>query len=146
MRVGKNKEAIKARQKATVDKMKKEKLGRFNSENQRKCGLQNKGIPKKAHAKNIFIIAALERGMLWEHQDGTIVTIEPNSCKGMTEVVNKLLFGFSEKQKQDFQQKQSKAFIYSATLKVINGYRDKTTNKCIYRVGPWRLLGIFVEF
>lgn len=144
MRVGKTKEAIIAMQKANFEKMKREKLGRFNSENQRKCGQKNKGVRKKAHVKNCFVAAALKRGMIWAHEDSKVVEISPGSCQGMTEVVNMLLFGFSEKQKQNFREKQSKSYIYSGILKLISGHRDLKTKKCIFRVGPWRLVGVFI--
>jgi len=144
MRIGKNSEARKALQKAVVEQMKLQKQGRFNSENQRKCAIQNKG-KKKPHSKTEYMRAACQKGMIWVCENGNRVRIEPNSCQGPGQIVELLLFGFSQSQQQNYVKNKSKSFIYSGVVKLIVGWRDKKTKKSIYRVGPWRLEGILLE-
>jgi len=84
--------------------------------------------------------------MFWIHESGQKVRIEPDSLKGAGQVVNTLLFGFSESQQQNYAERKSKSFVYANVVKLITGWRDKKTKKCIYRVGPWKDEGILLSF
>lgn len=144
MRKGKNQEAFDALRKANVEKMKNEKKGRFDSERQAYCGKQNRGVVKKPHTKLETVAAAMEHGMIWQHEDGTIVEILPGQCRGMTEVVDLLVFGFPKEKQEDYAQRKSKSPVYGRLNQLISGYRSLRTNKACYSAGPWRLLGVFI--
>lgn len=144
MRKGKNQEAFDALRKANVEKMKKEKKGRFNSQTQAECGKKNKGVVKKPHTKLETVAAAMQHGMIWLHEDGTIVQILPGQCKGITEVVNLLLFGFSKDKQENYALRKSKSSVYGRINQLISGNCSPKTNKKSFSAGPWRLLGVFI--
>ncbi len=58
------------------------------------CWNRNRRRLQKLHTKLETVAAAMEHGMIWQHEDGTIVEILPGQCRGMTEVVDLLVFGF----------------------------------------------------
>lgn len=144
MRVGKTAEGQRAFRLGVVNQMKKLKEGRFNSENQRACGLQNKGISKKPHAKNKYVFVAFQKGMFWISSTGEEIHIPPGSMKGVGQLSERLLFAFSEKQKNDYATRGSRSYIYVGLNKILSGWRDKKTNKCMFCVGELRLGGIYL--
>lgn len=141
---GKTIEGAEALRQANIEKNRKEKKGRFNSVTQAECGRKNKGVVKKPHAKLLTVAAALQHGMLWQHEDGTIVEISPGQCKGMTDVVNLLIFGLPLDIRQDYLKKKSKHPFYCRVNRLISGNRGYKTNKTFFGAGPWRLLGVFI--
>lgn len=145
MRRGKTAEGAAALRKANVIKMKEEKRGRFSSESQQKCGLQNKGVTKKSHSKNPLVTKALQQGMIWKHENGTELIIAGGQCKGLTDLVILLISECTVREQTIFAQKKLGAPIYISVSKLITGWRDKKTNKCVFRAGGWKLLGIFLK-
>lgn len=146
MREGKDRyqEAFDALRKANVEKMKNEKKGRFDSQKQAECGRKNKGVVKKPHTKLETTAAAMQHGMIWQHEDGTIVEILPGQCKGLTDVVNLLVFGFSKDKQEDYALRKSKSPVYGRINQLISGHRSPKTNKKSFSAGPWKLLGVFI--
>jgi hypothetical protein len=145
MRIGKTAEAHLAFRKGLVDQMKNRNQGRFNSENQRKCGLQNKGVVKKPHAKSKYVIAAFQKGMFWVSSTGQEIHIPPGSMQSIGQLADKLLFAFSEKHQQNYTSSRTRSYIYVGLNKLVSGWRDPKTNKCIFRVGPWKLGGLYID-
>lgn len=139
MRIGKTAEGHRAFRQGVVNQMRELKQGRFHSENQRRCGFQNKGIMKQPHAKNEYVLAAFQKGMFWISSTGEEIIIPPGSIKGVGQLTDKLLFAFSEKQKIDYAARGSRSYAYVGLNKILSGWRDKKTNKCMFCVGPWRL-------
>jgi hypothetical protein len=145
MRIGKTAEANAAFRQGVVNQMRTLKQGRFDSENQRKCGQKNKGIVKKPHTKNKYIAAAFEKGMFWVLNTGEEVHIPPGSMQSVSQLTEKLLFGFDEKHQRHFETHGVRSYPYVGINKILSGWRDSKTNKCMFCVGPWKLGGVFVS-
>jgi hypothetical protein len=145
MRIGKTKEAHHLFRQGVVNQMRELKQGRFNSENQKKCGLKNKGIVKRPHAKNPCILAAFEKGMFWISDTGEEVHIPPRSLQSVSQLTEKLLFAFSEKHQHNFRVQGSRSYPYCGINRILSGWHDPKTKKCLFRVGPWRLGGLYVD-
>lgn len=145
MRIGQTAKGHVAFRRGVVEQMKTRGQGRFNSENQRKCGQQNKGVTKKPHAKNEYVIAAFQKGMFWISSSSEEVHIPPGSMQGMGQLTDRLLFAFPERDQQNYAVNGSSSHIYVGLYKLVSGHRNKKNNKCSYRKGPWRLGGLYID-
>jgi hypothetical protein len=146
MRIGLSEEAQVAFQKGRIEQMREKGQGRFNSKNQRKCGLQNKGVQKQLHTRNPFIQKAFQNGMFWICKDThEIVEIPPGSMVSVQQLTERLLYAFSEEQKNAFRTKGTKSYPYCGINRILAGERNKKTNKALFATGPWKLGGIFIS-
>lgn len=146
MRLGLSEEAHVALHKGRIQQMYEKGQGRFNSSNQRKCGLQNKGVQKQPHTRNPFIKKAFQNGMFWINKETLeIVEIPAGSMVSVQQLTECLLYAFSEEQKNAFQIKGTKSYVYCGINRILAGERNKKTNKALFAIGPWRLGGIFIS-
>lgn len=146
MRIGLSEDAQIAFQKGRIEQMREKGQGRFNSKNQSKCGLQNKGVKKQPHTRNPFIQKAFQNGMFWICKEtNEVVEIPAGSMVSVQQWTERLISCFSEEQKNAFQIKGTKSYAYCGINRILAGERNKKTNKALFSIGPWRFGGIYIS-
>nr|QQY84809.1 hypothetical protein [Chaetophora lobata] len=126
------------------------KTGRFDSNLQSKLGSLPKK-PRKPSTRTNNSKIAFEKGMIWVHEDGLRLVIGPEAYASPFELAEALAayphWGSYQTIKTKYLATASKTSttLYVGIIKLISGWRDQKTGKCIYRVGPWRLEGILLD-
>lgn len=149
MRQNQTSEARQAMREANVEKMRNNKTGWFSSELQRELANRPKK-PRKTYARSLYVSAALERGTIWEHEDGATLLISPDQCDSATQVAAVLSERCDPAMKKAFEEKQHKSYLVNGVTKLLQGYFIPQSNRThmnvggrrLYKVGPWTLKGI----
>lgn len=132
--------------KATHQKMKKNKVGFYNSKLQ--SDLAKRPKVRKPYARNFYIKTALQNGFILQWvKTGQIVRIKPDECGCLTDVINKLMQYEQMKEKQAiWKNTTNKAKYYGITAltRTLTGHIDVKTNKSVYSFLGWRVLGVLL--
>ena len=142
MRQQKGAEAMQAIRIQNVENARKNKTGRFNSELQSQLGSKPKK-KRKLHSKSVFVTAALNKGTIWSHLDGTVLTLKGQ--KSVINVAEALFSKCSDSLKEGFLNNPNKSYLYTGTIRLLSGWFCKKTQRRTYNVGPWRLVGVLID-
>lgn len=144
---GKTLEGLTAMRKQNHLNMKTNEIGFYNSEFQRELGKRPKK-KRQPYARNEFIVNALEKGFaLQSKKTGTQIIFQPMECTNLQEIIEKWL---NHPEMSDYQSawfdciKKDKFSLYTGLTRSLTGHRDKKTNKAVYSVAGWRVLGLFL--
>jgi hypothetical protein len=124
--------------------MKKRKVGFYNSALQKELGSRKKN--RKPKARNIYVMAALQRGFVLENiQTKEKIQIEPFQFDNLQDVLDLWLQHptiniFLQKWKAC--KKKENFSLYTSFIRSLTGHRDKKTKKAVYTISGWRILGI----
>lgn len=144
---GKTTEGLNAMRKQNQLNMKANKVGFYNPELQRELAQRPKK-QRQAYARNPFIVTALEKGFtLQSKKTDTEIIFEPLECNSLQEILEKWL---NHPEMADYKPawlsciKKEKFVLYTGLTRSLTGHRDKKTNKAVYSIAGWRVLGIFL--
>lgn len=147
MMKGKRQEAQAALRKQIHQNMKEQGKGFWDYELQRELGKRPKN--RKPYSRNDYVKAALERGFILQFAlTNECVYFSPSECGNLREVLEVWLKRPSMIHRYDSWQtaeKKQKHTLYTALTRCLTGHRDKKTNKAVYSVAGWRILGIVLS-
>jgi hypothetical protein len=141
MRTNQTAEAMLTIRKQNIENARQNKIGRFNSDLQRELGKRPK-TRRKSYSRSEYISAALSRGTIWLHSDGTLLTLTGQNF--VLEIVERLFDKSSNNLKQGFLKNKKKSYLYTGICKLLMGWFDEKKQKRLYSIGPWQLYGIFI--
>ena len=134
--------------KMAQDTMRSNKTGFYSSAQQSALASRPRK-PRKPHARNDYVKAALERGFTLEFKEtGDKVKIEPSECKNITLVIDKLMLHPSMAKNRaswDLCKNKAKAYPVSALTQILTGYVTQKTGKQLYSFMGWKFLGINID-
>lgn len=138
--------AHKALRTAIYLRMKEQQKGFWNSEFQRELGKRSK--ERKPYARNSYVLAALEKGFILENNlTKETVVIKPRECSSLQDVLS-LWLNRPDMSKYYLEwinaEKKHNYHLYTSLSRSLTGHRDNQTNKSVYSVAGWRILGLFL--
>lgn len=147
MMTGKTKEGLNAIRKQNHLNMKIKNIGFYNSKLQSELAKRPKK-QRKTYARNEFVLNALERGCILQSKiTKTKIIFKPKECTNLSEILEKWL---EHPEMSSYKcswlkcLKKEKFSLYTALNRSLTGHRDKKTNKAVYSIAKWRILGIFL--
>lgn len=140
-------EGMDAMRKQNQLKMKDNNVGFYNSEHQRELGSRIKK-KREPYSRNSYIKTALKKGfVLQSNLTGSTVLIQPGECETLHKVLDLWLSHPELSQQNERWQDapvKERFSLYTSLTRCLTGHRDRRSNKAVYSVAGWSILGIFL--
>lgn len=136
---------VKTIRQVAIQTMRKLVKSFWNPATQKELGKRPKK-QRKPYARNRYMVAALVQGFDLQHiKTEEIVSIGPGECLSLNEAIEKWLqhpLMHKEQIVWNTYKNKEKSYLTSGLTRMLTGHIDNKTNKRVFSVKGWRIVGI----